>query len=67
MNPKKLIQAIRDHNQGLQERMFCLLVMIGLVSLAIGIIVGMIAGENEANTIPILLAFILFLFIKISE
>ena len=63
MNPKKLIQAIRDHNRGLQERMFCLLVMIGLVSLAIGIIVGMIAGENEANTIPILLAFILFLVI----
>ena len=63
MNPKKLIQAIRDHNRGLQERMFRLLVMIGLVSLAIGIIVGMIAGENEANTIPILLAFILFLVI----
>ncbi|MCI5730288.1 MAG: DegV family EDD domain-containing protein [Eubacterium sp.] len=63
MNPKKLIQAIRDHNRGLQERMFRLLVMIGLVGLAIGIIVGMIAGENEANTIPILLAFILFLFI----
>ena len=60
MTPKKFIQAIRNHNLGLQERMFRLLVMIGMVGLAIAIIVGMIAGENEANTIPILLAFILF-------
>lgn len=63
MTPKKFIQAIRNHNLGLQERMFRLLVMIGMVGLAIAIIVGMIAGENEANTIPILLAFILFLCI----
>ena len=61
MNPKKLIQAIRDHNRGLQERMFRLLVMIGLVGLAIGIIVGVAAGENTANSIPILIAFFLFL------
>ena len=60
MNPKKLIQAIWDHNLSLQERMFRLLVMIGLAGLAIGIIVGILAGENVMNVIPMMIAFFIF-------
>lgn len=57
MNPKELIAAIRDHNLSLQERMFRLLVLIGLVGLAIGIIVGMISGKSKANITPLVLTF----------
>lgn len=59
MNPKKLIQAIRDHNLSLQERMLRLLVMIGLGGLAIGVIVGGVAGENMVNLIPMMIAFVI--------
>lgn len=60
MNPKKMIQAIGDHNLGLQERMFRLLLTCGLTGLAIGIVVGVAAGENGANTIPLMIAFAVF-------
>lgn len=63
MNPKKMIQAISDPNLSLQERMFRLLVMIGLAGLAVGIIVGVVVGENKANTIPLIIAFVIFLCI----
>ena len=63
MNPKKMIQAISDPNLSLQERMFRLLVMIGLGGLAVGIIVGVVVGENKANTIPLIIAFVIFLCI----
>lgn len=59
MNPKKLIQAIRNHNLDLQERLFRLLVLIGLTGLAIGTIGGILAGESRANIIPMIIAFVL--------
>ena len=58
MGAKKMIQAISDHNRSLQERMFRLLVLIGLSGLAIGIIVGFASGENMTNVIPLVVAFL---------
>lgn len=63
MNPKKLIRAIMDHNLRIQERMYILLVMIGLTGLAIATFVGILAGENRTNTIPMLLSLVFFVFI----
>ncbi|MGN1146977.1 MAG: DegV family protein [Lachnospiraceae bacterium] len=63
MNPKKLLQSIKNHNLSLQERLFRLLVLIGLCGLAIGIIVGFAAGENRANSLPLIVAFLVFLCI----
>lgn len=60
MNPKKMIQAIGNHNLDLQERLFRLIVLIGLCGLAVGIIVGMISGENSTNIIPLVLVFLIF-------
>lgn len=57
MNPKDLIGAIRNHNLGLQERLFRLLVLIGLVGMTIGIIVGVVSGKNKTNITPLVTAF----------
>lgn len=57
MNPKKLIQMIKNPNLNLQERLFRLIMMIGLVGLAVGIIVGIIAREDIVNTIILVIAF----------
>ena len=65
MNPKKLIQAIGDHNLTLQERLFRLLMLIGLTGLAIASIAGMIAGENKINLITIGGVFFILLGITI--
>lgn len=59
MNPKKLIQEIRDCNLSRQERMFRILVLIGLVGLAISFLVGIIVGENVINSIVILALLLL--------
>lgn len=61
MNPKKLIQAIGDCNRSRQERMFRLLVMLGLIGLAAGIISGVVAGENPYNLLAMVVAFVLIL------
>lgn len=61
MNPKKLIQAIGDCNRSRQERMFRLLVMLGLIGLAAGIFSGVIAGENPYNLLAMVVAFVLLL------
>lgn len=63
MNPKKLIQAIRDSSRSRQERMYRLLVLIGLVGLAISIVAGGIAGENIMNMVVISVSFLIFLLI----
>ena len=51
MNPKRLIQVFKNHELGLQERLFRLLVTIGLMGLAMGILVGLVLGESMANTL----------------
>lgn len=60
MNPKKIIQGITNPNLNLQERLFRLIMLIGLIGLAIGTIVGMISGEDIWNTIALLIAFVCF-------
>ncbi len=60
MNPKKMLQTIRNHNQDLQERLFRLIVLIGLCGLVIKIIAGMILGENRTNIILLVIALIIF-------
>lgn len=63
MNPKKLIQAIGDCKKSRQERMFILLVMLGLIGLAAGIVSGLVSGENINNVVVMILAFALLFFI----
>lgn len=60
MNPKKMIQAIRDPNLSLQERLFRLITMVGLSGLVAGILVGVAVGENAVNNIALLIAFVIF-------
>lgn len=61
MNMKRMIHIIFDENRGRQERIFLLLVMLGLMGLAVGILSGVLAGENKKNLIAMTLAFV-FLF-----
>lgn len=61
MNPRKMIQAIGDCNRSRQERMFRLLVMLGLIGLAAGIIAGVVAGEALDNILGLIFAFALLL------
>ena len=60
MNLKKMIRDIANPTLNLQERMFRLIMLIGLVGLAIGIIVGMISGESIGNTVALGIAFLGF-------
>ena len=56
MNPKKLIQDIGNSSLSRQERMYRLLVTLGLVGLAVGIAAGAVAGENINNLLAMILA-----------
>ncbi|MCH5345380.1 MAG: DegV family EDD domain-containing protein [Acetatifactor sp.] len=60
MGPKGWFRAIRDHGLDLQERLFRLLVLIGLCGLAAAIIGGIAVGEDKTNTIPLVAAFFVF-------
>lgn len=60
MSPREMIRDIRNPNLNLQERLFRLIMLIGLVGLAIGVLVGSVSGENIENTIPLIVAFIVF-------
>lgn len=57
MNLKKLFKSIGDQNLSLQERLFRLIMMIGLIGLGVGIIIGAIAGEDITNTVALIIAF----------
>ncbi len=61
MNPNKMIQAIGDCNRSRQERMYRLLVLIGLLGLAAGVIAAFMAGENLNNVIAMSIAFVVIL------
>ena len=60
MNPKKLIRSFTDQTLNLQERLFRLIMTIGLVGLAVAVIVGMISGEDFVNTAVLIVAFAIF-------
>lgn len=65
MNPKKLFQAIKDCNRTRQERMYRLLVTIGLFGLLTAIILGILFGESLINNLAIILVFFVILGIVI--
>ena len=60
MNLKKIIEPIGDSNVTLQERLFRLLTLIGLVGMGIAVFMGIAAGESTLNNIGMVLGFILF-------
>ena len=49
MNPKRLIQVFNNHELGLQERLFRLLVTIGLMGLAMGSLVSSVSRNICSN------------------
>ena len=60
MNPKKLLRSFTDQTLNLQERLFRLIMTIGLVGLAVAVIVGMLSGEDFVNTAVLIVAFAIF-------
>lgn len=58
MNWKKIIEPIGDSSLTLQERLFRIITLLGLLGMVLGSIVGIIAGENTLNVIGIILGFI---------
>ena len=60
MNLKKMIRDIGNPNLNMQERLFRLLMMFGLVGLLIGLIAGILSGESIENTIACSVAFAVF-------
>ena len=64
-SPKEWFMAIGDRKLDLQERLFRLLVTIGLVGLAAAITNGIVIGEDETNIIPLVIAFFVFFAIAV--
>ena len=60
MNPKEMIRDIGNPNLNLQERLFRLIMLIGMIGLAIGILVGIASGEGIGNTIALVIALAVF-------
>ena len=63
MSPKGWLGSIRDRSLNLQERLFRLLVMIGLFGLAVEIIDGIMTGDDIMSTILLSITLVLFLCI----
>lgn len=59
-NLKKIIQPIRDPNVGLQERLFRLLTLVGLIGMGLAVFIGFFTGESTINNIGMVLGFIVF-------
>ena len=59
-SPKEWFMAIGDRKLDLQERLFRLLVTIGLVGLAAAITNGIVIGEDKTNIIPLGISFFVF-------
>ena len=60
MRIRNMIKEICNPNFSLTERLFRLIMLIGLAALLIGIIVGILAGEKIENTGALLVAFLVF-------
>lgn len=60
INLKKIIEPIGDSNVSLQERLFRLLTLIGLIGMGIAVLMGIVAGESALNNVGMVLGFILF-------
>ncbi len=59
INLKKIIEPIGDSNVGLQERLFRLLTLIGLIGMGITVILTIALGESAVNYIAMILGFFL--------
>lgn len=57
-NPKKLIQEINNPNRNLQDRLYELLISIGLIGLLISDIIGIFIGENIINIVIVSIIFL---------
>lgn len=60
MNPKKYIQAILDCGRSRQERMYRLLVMLGMIGLLAEIVSGALMGSNLRNFVITAAVFVSF-------
>ncbi len=56
---KRIIDPIRDANVTLQERLFRLLTLVGLIGMGITIILTVALGEGAANYIGMILGFLI--------
>ena len=57
---KKLHRIIGDNNMDIQERLFRILVLIGLFGLLVGITAGIISGESIVNNVAMIIALLFF-------
>ncbi len=57
MNPKNYIRAIFNYNLSRQERMFRLLIMMGLIGMLAGIVSGTLTGGDIRNFIIMMVAY----------
>lgn len=56
---KKIIDPIRDSNVTLQERLFRLLTLVGLIGMGITVILTVALGEGAVNYIGMILGFVI--------
>ena len=63
MNLKKMFKDIANPNMNLQERLFRLIMSIGMLGLLAGIIAGVLSGEDKTNTISLAIALLIFYLI----
>lgn len=63
MNLKRIIEPIVNPDVALQERLFRLLTLIGLIGMAFAVIMGIVAGESTLNNIGMGAGFVVFLAI----
>ena len=61
MDWKRMLRLIGNPDVALQERLFRLLTLIGLIGMAFATIMGIVAGESALNNIGMALGFIIFL------
>lgn len=61
MDWKRMLRPIGNSDVALQERLFRLLTLIGLIGMAFATIMGIVAGESALNNIGMALGFIIFL------
>lgn len=61
MNLKKWMEPIADSNVTLQERLFRLLMLVGLIGMGIAVLMGFAAGESMLNNFGMILGFIILL------
>lgn len=59
INLKNIIDPIRDSNVSLQERLFRLLTLVGLIGMGITVILTIALGEGASNYIGMILGFII--------